>query len=113
MLTRTFTIEFHRDKKKSQEDEGYTKIQITIEKDRSNLEKRQRKLEYWRNFETGREARNQQRKHDRIDAMKERKTDYPQLKEENARQVHVVSFFSFFLNVCSPVNGHPKKTDGF
>ena len=77
--------------KQAELDKGYTKIQITIEKDRSALENKKRNLDYWRNFEAEREQRNQQNKMKRIDAMKERKANYPQLKDENARQVITVS----------------------
>jgi len=77
--------------KQAELDKGYTKIQITIEKDRSVRENKKRNLDYWRNFERTREQHNQQKKLERIDAMREKKTNYPQLKEENARQVNAVS----------------------
>ena len=86
-----FQISIFREQKKEKEEQGYTKIKITIEKDRSALEKKQRKLEYWRNFEMTRESQNQQKKHDRIEARKEKNSHYPQLKEENARQIPSVS----------------------
>eukprot|EP00111_Clytia_hemisphaerica_P021657 TCONS_00063677-protein len=63
-------------------EDGYTKIKITIEKNRSAMDNKKQKLEYWRDFESSREAKNQKKKFDRIDARKAKRQDYPQLKDE-------------------------------
>ena len=72
------------------------------------MENKKRKLEYWRNFESSREAKNQQKKFDRIDARKEKRKDYPQLKDETHHQNVSVRFFfeykSTFLCFHLPTN---------
>ena len=69
---------------------GYTKIKITIEKDADKWASKQRRNEMQRKFENEREQINQRRKHDRIEALKDRRKTYEQtepVKGEGQAQV--------------------------
>lgn len=58
-------------------------MKITLEKDESKLRYKQRKYDERLKYEAEREAKNQTRKYDRIDALKERRKNNDQLLVAN------------------------------